>query len=310
MNRSQAIALVLAGGLVMSFAGLTLRFIENASPIQVLIYRSFSLAVVVAAIACLRRNCGPVAFLRSLNWQDVVMGVLMGSAFSFYVYSIMTTSVAGTLFLLSAAPFVASILAWMWIGERPQTVTWVAMGLAFAGVLLMVADGLGTSRMIGNLFALVSAISFATALVFVRRTGRADMLGGTCLGGVFAATFNAGLAVALGQGVAVSTPDMLVAILSGTVTIGIGMGLVIWGASWLPAAEVSILVLIESVAGPLWVWLFLGETISLALFVGGLVVLAAVMVQAWFSRPQRQRGRAFRYGPVGAEAVPPATDPI
>ena len=286
----------------MSFAGVTLRFIDEANSVQVLIYRSFALSCVVPLIACWRRKCSLAEFFASLASRDWIMGVLMCTAFSFYIYSILNTSVASTLFILAAAPFIAAVLGWLWIGEKPKFSTWLTMVLALCGVGLMVFDGINTGQWLGNLFALIAAASFATALVYVRRTGGEDMLGGTFTGGLLASGVNIILALVLGYSLTVSTNDTIVSLISGTFTIGIGMALVIWGASYLPAAEVSILTLIESVVGPIWVWLAFNETVSPMLLIGGATVLFAVAMQAWFSRPRRQASRAFRFGPAGIEA--------
>lgn len=301
MSRSHAILVVLLGAMFMSFAGVTLRNIENASSVQVLVYRSIALACLLPVIAMIKRRVNLVAFLRSLSGEDVFLGVFMGASFSAYVYSILNTTVASTLFILSAAPFLTALLSWAWIGEKPRPITWFAMLLALAGVAVMVLDGLGDGRLFGNLMALSAATSFSICLVFTRRTGKEDMLGGTFLGGLFASGFNAVLAVMLGQGLVVGYVDAAISLGSGVFTIGIGMALVIWAASHLPAAEVSILTLFEGVLGPIWVYLFIGEQITKATFVGGLIVLVSILIQSWFSRPSRLKDRAFRYGPVGQE---------
>jgi len=301
VNRTNAIILVLAGGVFMSFAGVTLRFIEDANSVQILIYRSFTLACVIPLIACWRRKVGLSAFFASIRREDWIMGALMASAFSFYIYSILNTSVASTLFILAAAPFLAAVVGWLWIGEKPQLSTWLCMVLALCGVGVMVFDGLGSGQIIGNMMALISAASFAIALVYVRRTNSEDMLGGTFLGGILASLANIALALWLGYSILISVNDTSISMVSGALTIGIGMALVIWGASHLPAAEVSILVLIESVVGPLWVWIVFGETVSTLLLTGGAIVLVSVSLQAWFSRPRLQRSRGFRFGPTGVE---------
>jgi DME family drug/metabolite transporter len=77
----------------------------------------------------------------------------------------------------------------------------------------------------------------------------------------------------------------------GAFTIGIGIAFVTWGTAYVPAAEVSLLVLIESVLGPVWPWLFLGEALSLSEIIGGTVVLAAVAVLALTARDKTQHDK-------------------
>ena len=77
---------------------------------------------------------------------------------------------------------------------------------------------------------------------------------------------------------------MFLSIFMGLFTIGIGIALVTWATPYLPAAEISILVLIESILGPIWVWIFLNETISVFEIIGGLTVLSAVVLMIYVNQ--------------------------
>lgn len=287
MSRSSAIMIVLAGAIFMSFSGPALRFIEDAHAVQVLSFRTLGFACALMVIACFRRGVSALEFLASLDMQDVKMGGLIAIALSCYIYSILNTTVASTLFILAAAPFMAAVIGWLWIGEKPRPITWATMALALLGVGMMVLDGAGSGRMFGNIMALCSALAFSTALVYTRKTGKEDMLGGTFLGGYFASILNIIITVMLGMSLFIPMGDFLISYFSGVFMIGLGMGLVVWGASHLPAAEVSILVLIESVLGPTWVWLFLSEPMTSVLLIGGTIVLISVCLQAFFTRSQK-----------------------
>jgi len=287
MSRSSAIMIVLVGAIFMSFSGPVLRFIEEAHAVQVLSFRTLGFACALMVIACVRRQSSVLEFLGSLDIQDVKMGVLISAALSCYIYSILNTTVASTLFILAAAPFMAAVIGWFWIGEKPRPITWATMALALIGVAMMVWDGAGTGRMFGNIMALCSALAFSIGLVYTRKTGKEDMLGGTFLGGYFASIFNIIVTVSLGLTLFIPMGDFVISYFSGVFMIGLGMGLVIWGASHLPAAEVSILVLIESVLGPTWVWLLLSEPVTPVLLIGGAIVLLSVGLQAYFTRSKR-----------------------
>lgn len=263
----------------MGMVGLILRLMESADGFQILVYRSFSLSAMVMLVACLRRKIGISAFLRSFDKWDVFVGVLLGFAFSFYVYALLNTNIASALFILSSAPLFAAILAWILIGEKPGAVTYCALFLAIIGVGIMVKDGLDTGGIIGNIYALISAFCFAAMLVVIRYTGKEDALGGTFLGGIFACGLNAVITVTIGSGLAISGWDLGLSLIMGAFTIGLGIALVTWAASYLPAPEVSILVLIESVTGPIWVWLFLNEGTTVNVLIGGAIVLGAVVLQ-------------------------------
>lgn len=293
MPRTMAISLVLTGGVLMGMVGLILRLIEDADGFQILVYRSISLAAMVMLVACLRRKVLPQNFLRSFDKWDVLVGILLGIAFSFYVYALLNTNIASALFILSSAPIFAAILGWVIIGEKPTRVTYSALILAIFGVGLMVKDGFDTGGIVGNLYAVFSAFCFASMLVVIRYTGKEDALGGTFLGGVFACALNAIVAITIGSGLVISVWDLSLSLIMGGFTIGLGIALVTWAASYLPASEVSILVLIESVTGPIWVWLFLNEGTTIFALIGGAIVLAAVVLQTLGSRSNQVYGQEY-----------------
>ncbi len=276
MQKNTAVLIILAGGTCMSFVGLMMRLVDQADGFQILFYRSAALSVMVALVACLRLRAGPIAFLRRLDVADLLMGLALSLAFCTYVFSMLTTSVASTLFILSATPFLAAIIGRLWIGEAVAPVAWAAMALACLGVGLMIGDGLALGRTSGNLLALISAGFFALMLVLARKSGKATVLGGTFLGGVFTMGIAAFAALALGGGLSASGYDLSIMLFMGAFTIGLGIALVTTGTPYVPAAEVSLLVLIESALGPVWVWVFLNEAMRTLEMVGGLLVLAAV----------------------------------
>ena len=147
----------------------------------------------------------------------------------------------------------------------------------------MVESGHKLGNNLGNFIALLSGFWFALMLVIARRGGKQDVLGGTFIGGVLCAVIGAILAFVSGTGLTVLSSDLLIILVMGAFGIGIGIAFVTWGASYVPAAEVSILVLIESVVGPIWPWIILGEAMTLSEVLGGTLVLGSVVLFALFS---------------------------
>ncbi len=267
----------------MSFVGLYMRLLSEADGFQILFYRSLSLSFMVGLVCCLRRRVMPLTFLKSIDRTDFLIGLVISLAFACYVFAMLYTTVASTLLILSATPFMTATIGWLWISERPKAITWVAMAFASAGIYFMVKSGHQLGNNVGNVLALLSGFWFALMLVMARRSGKDDILGGTFIGGVICILIGASMAFLVGTGLKVLTLDLFIIFVMGAFGIGIGIAFVTWGASHVPAAEVSILVLIESVLGPIWPWLLLGETMTLSEIFGGTLVLASVIVFALFS---------------------------
>ena len=280
MTRKSATLTILLGGLFMSFVGLIMRLIVDATGFQILFYRSLTISLVVIIFSCIMTKSNPLVFFKKLDKFDLTMGVFLSLAFATYVFSMLYTSVASTLFILSVTPFLAAIIAWLWLGEKPRKIVWFTMTAATFGVALMVNDGITYGKTYGNFLALLSALFFALALVIARYSAKENVLGGTFLGGAFACLIGFLAAIYFKQGLIISQYDLSLSLFMGAFTIGLGITLVTTGTPFVPAAEVSLLVLVESVLGPVWVWLILSEAMSKLEIIGGLIIFVSLIFLA------------------------------
>ena len=280
MTRKSATLTILLGGLFMSFVGLIMRLIVDATGFQILFYRSLTISLVVIIFSCIMTKSNPLVFFKKLDKFDLTMGVFLSLAFATYVFSMLYTSVASTLFILSVTPFLAAIIAWLWLREKPRKIVWFTMIAATFGVALMVNDGITQGKTYGNFLALLSALFFALALVIARYSAKENVLGGTFLGGAFACLIGFLAAIYFKQGLIISQYDLSLSLFMGAFTIGLGITLVTTGTPFVPAAEVSLLVLVESVLGPVWVWLILSEAMSKLEIIGGLIIFVSLIFLA------------------------------
>ena len=280
MTKRNATFTILLGGFFMSFVGLMMKMIIDASGFQILFFRSMSLSLVVIIFACIITKSNPKTFMKRLDRFDLLMGIFLSLAFATYVFSMLYTSVASTLFILGITPFLAAIIAWYYLKEKPKIIVWVSMIVATTGVFLMVSDGMVFGKTFGNILAFFSALLFAMTLVVARYSKKENVLGGTFLGGAFACLIGLIASLLLNHGLLISSYDMSLSLFMGAFTIGLGITLVTTGTPFVPAAEVSLLVLIESVLGPIWVWIFLSEAMTTFELVGGILIFAALIILA------------------------------
>jgi drug/metabolite transporter, DME family len=280
MTYGRGVALVLVAGSLWSLMGLGLRQIEAASVWQILLWRSVGMVPVLLAVIWWTSGGRPVASVRRVGLAGALGGLSLVLAFAGAIYAIQTTTIANAVFLFSASPFVAAILGWIVLGERVRPWTWAAIALAVVGMFLMVREGLETGALAGNIAALMSAVGFGAFTVVLRWGKVGDTLPVALLGGVFS-IFAAGLVLVLrGEPLLASGWDIGVSTLIGAVVLALGMVVYTAASKVVPAAELTLLSLIEVLLGPLWVFLVLGETASAATFVGGGVLLAAVAFNA------------------------------
>lgn len=280
MTKRNATFTILLGGFFMSFVGLMMKMIIDASGFQILFFRSMSLSLVVIIFACIITKSDPKTFMKRLDKFDLLMGIFLSLAFATYVFSMLYTSVASTLFILGITPFLAAIIAWYYLKEKPKLIVWITMIVATTGVFLMVSDGMVFGKTFGNILAFFSALLFAMTLVVARYSKKENVLGGTFLGGAFACLIGLIASLLLNHGLLISSYDLSLSLFMGAFTIGLGITLVTTGTPFVPAAEVSLLVLIESVLGPIWVWIFLSEAMTTFELVGGILIFAALIILA------------------------------
>lgn len=156
----------------------------------------------------MRRRVRLLSLVKSLDLYDLIIGLALSLAFTTYVFAMLHTSGASTLFILTSTSFIATLIGWLWIGEKSHPITRLVMASASFGVALMIKEGVDSNRSFGNFIALFSGLSFALTLVFARRSGKVDVLGGTFASGVFAMLIGFVMALAFGKGLNIGQFDI------------------------------------------------------------------------------------------------------
>ena len=283
----RGICLVLLAGLFLSSGGLFVRHMEQADGWQILFYRSLSFSVMLFLFILWRHRGGTLGAFRAIGWPGVLVALCIGLNFTFYVFGMLNTTVANVSFIRSLNPFMVVFLAWLVLGERVGRPLLLAMAAALLGLAIMFADGIETGHTKGNLIALGLPASFAVALVALRSAADRDMTPATCLGGLVSVV----IAFVMAGDLALSPRDLVLSLLFGTLQLGLGFILITVAVRWVPAAQVALLILMEIILTPVWVWLLLGERPTDAALLGGLIVLAAVASQGVLALRQARKAR-------------------
>ncbi|MCB6178439.1 DMT family transporter [Rhodobacter sp. Har01] len=277
--RSGALLVVLAASL-WSLMGLAIRQIDEAGTWAVLLWRSAGAIPVLGAWIVVTSGGRPMAQIAATGWAGVVGGLSLVAAFAGAIYAIQSTTVANAVFLFSASPFLAALLGWLVLREPVRPATWAAIGLAGIGMYVMVREGLAAGALAGNLAALGSALGFAAFTVALRAGRVAQAMPVSFLGCVFSLGVAAAVLALTGQDAVPPVQDIAISAAMGAGILAVGMVLYTLGSRALPAAEATLLSLVEVMLAPVWVWLVLDETATAATFAGGAVVLVAVVLNA------------------------------
>ena len=268
----RGIAMLIASAFFLSTAGIALRLVEQADGWQILFYRALSMSLTIFLFLAYQKGTAVLDEFRGLGWNDALPALFLVTGFVAYVFALLFNTIANALFIFSSAPFVAALLGWVVLGERVALRTWVCIAGAMVGLAIMVASGLAAGRYLGNLIALWIPVSYAAAIILVRRSDRQDMLSALCLAGLVAAALSAIFV----RDFSLSSLDLGISLYLGVFQVGAGFGLMVLGTRYIPAAQVGLLALVEPILAPVWVWLGVGEVPALATILGGSIIFLAI----------------------------------
>src|SRR5262252_117552 len=264
--------LVACAAVCWSSGGLIVQLVTT-SPWTTSLWRSVFAALFLSVLLSIVRGRSIVAQWREGGRPVVLVASCMAAASTCFIFSLAYTSVANTLILMSTGPYVAGLLGWLWLGERVPLRTWITMGVALAGATVMVSDSYSRGTIVGDLLAIVMAVSFATATVLVRSRPEIPMAPASAL----ATTLTALVALPFSEPLRTSARDLGLLAAFGIGNYGLGFLLFMAGARLIPAAQSALVGMLETVLGPLWVWLVLNERPGVATLIGGALILAALL---------------------------------
>lgn len=272
----RGLALSIAGATLISFETLLIRLVQ-ADLWTIVWWRGVLLGATIALYVILSQRS-----LRSFRLQgraEAVAVMAFAAAVFCFVAALQATTVANTLVIGSAAPFIATIFSWIFLRERPPAATWaVVIGLV-AGLFLIFFDSLSTGHAAGDVFALGYASCLGAYFVALRRCRGEAFFPIIGYGGLLSAA----LAWPLASPGAISASDLKFLVLLGVLVVPLATMLLSRGTQHLSAPDVTLILMLETILGPLWVWLVLDETPDNATLAGGALIVATIVGHAYIA---------------------------
>jgi len=283
LNKIPGSLLIFLGALCLSFGGIIVKSFEGANLWQILFWRQifFSIIVVLYLLITYKKNFFKTFYESGL--PGFTAGVFLSIGFAAYVFAMYTTTVANTNFIITTEAIFLAAIGYFFLKEKISSITLISIILGMSGVLLILGSSLSiqtSEQFIGNLVAFIMPISFAVLVMIVRKYPKVDMVPAQFTAGVFAAII--GLVVA-GK-LSISFHDLSLAFLAGFFQIGFGFILITVGSQTTPAAVVGVLMLTESVFGPLWAWLFIHEVPPISVIFGGGIIICSILLQSIYNK--------------------------
>tara|TARA_B100001059_G_scaffold200374_1_gene207135 strand:- start:75 stop:953 length:879 start_codon:yes stop_codon:yes gene_type:complete len=267
--------LIFLGALSLSFGGLIVKSFEGATLWQILFWRSvfFSLTVLTFLIITYKKKLFNSFYLSGM--PGFIGGVILSLGFCGYVIAMYSTTVANTNFIISLQILFLAIFGYFFLKEKISALTMVSIVLAITGVLIMVGNSLTPGELSGNLAAFSMPITFAVLIIIVRKYPSVDMVPAQFVAGICCCL----IGYFLSSKIMISYHDIFLGFLAGFFQVGFGFIFITIGARTTPSAMVGIIMLSESVLGPLWAFLFVSERPSIFSLIGGAIIIFAVLIQ-------------------------------
>ena len=275
--------LVFLGAVCLSFGGLIVKSFEGANLWQILFWRQFFFSITVALYLLFTYKKNFFKSFYNSGIPGFTGGLILGIGFAAYIFSMYTTTVANTNFIITTETIFLAAFGYFLLKEKINLITFISIILGMSGVLIILGSSLSiqsSEQFLGNIVAFIMPISFAVLVIIIRKYPKVDMVPAQFTAGIFAAII--GFLIA-GQ-LSISIHDLFLALLAGFFQIGFGFILITVGSQTTPAAIVGVLMLTESVFGPLWAWLFIKEVPPTAVLIGGAIIVFSILFQSFFSK--------------------------
>ena len=275
--------LVFLGAVCLSFGGLIVKSFEGASLWQILFWRQFFFSLIVALylLFTYKKNFFKSFYISGL--PGFIGGLILALGFVAYVFSMYTTTVANTNFIITTETIYLALFGYFFLKEKINLITFISIILGMSGVLIILGSSLSiqsSEQFLGNIVAFIMPISFAVLVIVIRKYPNVDMVPAQFTAGIAAAVIGFFIA---GQ-LLISIHDLFLALLAGFFQIGFGFILITVGSQTTPAAIVGVMMLTESVFGPLWAWLFINEVPPTAVVIGGSIIIFSMLFQSFFTK--------------------------
>src|SRR4030095_6283770 len=257
---------MIVAAICWSSGGILVRRLSSTNTWEIVFWRSLFMAAFVAGVLGVMHGRAMPRAVRAVGRPGLISGLFLSGTFFFFIASLTHTTVANTFVLMSVSPFLAAIAGRLILKEPVPWRTWLAMTVAFAGIVVMFGGAVGSGGLLGHLLAFGVSICCAAQFTMLRKFhATVDMLPQVMIAGLWTLV----PAFFLAGPFAASPRDVAILAFMGSVQLGARCLLATAASRNLSATEIGLLALLEPILGPLWVWALLGEPPGTSALIGG-----------------------------------------
>ena len=267
--------LLLFGGFCLSWGGFIVSSFEQANVWQILFLRSFFflLAIILFLLITYKKNT--LNIIKESGFPALLGGFVMSFSFVAFVVAMSNTNVANVVFIISTQTMFLAIFGYFYLKEKVSLISFIAITLSMIGIIIMVGDSLSTGSLFGNLVALAIPFNFAILVMVIRKNSNLDMVPAILYSGIFSSIYGYFLSDSLNF----TNHDIFMGFLLGVPQLALGFICITIGSRTTASALIGLLMLTETLCAPIWVWIFLNEIPPLSVFIGGFIIILALIIK-------------------------------
>ena len=240
-------------------------------------YRGFIpfLIVLIGMLLIYKSNFFKILF--SSGYHGIIYIVTFSITNIAFVVSIQNTNVANTLVMIATAPMLSAVLGALFLKELPDKNTWIAIIVTFIAAIYIFYDSLKLGNIYGDILGLITALGLAVGAVTIRSVRRKNLVPSAVVGKLIVAIF----AMFFIENYTLVGRDMWIVPLMCLMCVAIPFVLVTIAPRFIPAEEVNLFFLLETIIGPFWVWLIIKEQPSLETIQGGIIIIITIAIHSF-----------------------------
>ena len=269
--------LLLFGGFCLSWGGFIIRSFEEASIWQILFLRSFFFLLALIAFLFVTYKKNTFNIIKESGLPGLLGGFVLSFSFVAFVVAMSNTTVANVVFIISTQTMFLAIFGYFYLKEKVSLIGLISILLAMSGIIIMVGDSISGGSLFGNIVALAIPINFAILVMIIRKNTKVDMVPAIFYSGIFSLIYGFFLA----ESFEFTKHDLWMGFLLGVPQLAVSFICITIGSRTVESATVGILMLMETLCAPLWVWLFLNEIPPISVFIGGAIIISAIILKSF-----------------------------
>ena len=268
--------LLLFGGFCLSWGGLIVRSFDTSNAWEILFLRSSFFFLGVSSFLILTYKKKAFKVITKAGLPGILGGFVMSFSFIAFVFAMLNTYVANVVFIISTQTMFLAIFGYFYLKEKISLVGLVSIILAMSGITLMVGDSLSSGTLFGNLVALTIPISFSILVMVVRKNPNLDLVPAIWYASILSVLYS----ITQVESFNFSSNDILMGFLLGVPQLTFGFICITIGTRTTRSVTVGLLMLTETLFAPLWVWLFQNEIPPQSVFIGGTIIIFAIIIKS------------------------------